>query len=214
VSSALETVVAAREALLAAGTARCRTTIGHHWPIDLPRPRHPLARGALWVAGRALRNGIPGQGILDLPRRRYMLDFGSYAQLEKDGLAYSGLSGSALREGRPDRGPFTPLWMIDVLAGLVDATEVADPSPAFRRIDAVVDLGRAADATPAFALPQVPARLDWRAFPVGVRLAGSRIARVEHLGGVDHHALELFDYGVSLEGVDWSRLPDLSGRPG
>ena len=213
--SALEAVTAARDDLLAAGTARFRLSFRASW-ADVPRPRHRLVRAGLWLASRVVPSGVTGEGVVDFARRRYMADFENYAGVFEDGVMRGGMSGTAL--GEPDRDEkdsdddrgdtlLSPLWMTDLLAGVVEATDAEGAVGAYRRIEVKVDLGRAADASPGFALPSVAGNENWRARPAGVWLAGGRLSRVEFEQDTNDQALELFDLGVDLGGVDWDRLP-------
>jgi len=207
-ASALEAVIAAREDLKAAQTTRFRFSMAMTWPDDVPRPRNRLVRLAMRLGGRFSRFTVVG--LLDVSRRRYLATSGSEAVLHADGLVYKGKPGTPLEEGRRDRG-LTPLWMVDLLAGVTAAADLPTVGADLpREVEASVDFGRAADASPSFHLPGFSSTEDWRARPVRLRIADGRLMSIEYAKEDLRQTLELHDFGVSLDDVDWSRLPDVA----
>jgi hypothetical protein len=111
------------------------------------------------------------EGVIDLPRRRYMLDYGSYARLYADGKEWDGRSGRLLSTLPPDGHELpTPLWLLDILGGLTAAThEGAEDVRGTEcgRFTATVDVSRASRVTPGgVAVPALRRFEDLLALPV------------------------------------------------
>ena len=141
-----------------------------------------------------------GAGFIDLAGGRYLIDYGGWAQALVDGRRFSGLSGEPLGpryENRPGRS---------------------------RRDDPLDALGRLRSATAARWVGGD--RVRWTtcrvaATTVGqaeytVWIDGTRIQRfqaVERGSGRSARAtktetVELWDFGVPVDSLDWSRLPN------
>lgn len=175
--------------------------------------------GAKWLAKRATRDRLRRQtaeGVIDMAERRYMLEYGSYARLYADGKEWDGRSGRRLvtLPPNPDEVP-TPLWVLDILAGFTAGSETGPEDvrgTPCRHLTGTTDLSRASQATPGGVA--VPARKrfeDLLALPVDVWVDDTHIRRVrftsEHPTGHRSETLELWDFGVQLDDLDWTRLP-------
>ena len=172
--SAAECVAAAHEQTIAAASAHVEAFFDATWEMP-PRTRRrqggllrPISSLAS-AAGRSLLRRVSrkldfrhqsAEGVLDLQGRRYMLDRGGYACLGADGKEWGGPTGRPVPTCSADEPNWpTPLWLIDVLAGLTAATprgtEDVRGTPC-RRFDVIVDLSRASKFTPgAIAVPKV-----------------------------------------------------------
>lgn len=215
---------------LAARTARIALTTDLTWRMPEGRERRegrqgrlarPLISAGTTVGRRVLKAAakgldwrhLVGEGVLDIAGRRFMLDHGSYARLHADGREWSGRSGRLLETlpTDPDERP-TPLWLLDLLQG---ATEAHDDGAddvrgvACRRLRVTADLGRASAATPHGLAPPKQRRFeDLLALHVDVWLDDD--AHVRRVRFVDEHrtdTLELWDLGVPVDDLDWTRLP-------
>lgn len=104
----------------------------------------------------------------------------------------------------------TPLWFIDVVAGLTAAapkgTEDVRGTPC-RRFDVIVDLSRASKfTTGAIAVPKVGRFEDLLALPIEVWVDDEHVRRVRFSQDGRTDTLELWDVGVPLEDLDWTEL--------
>ncbi len=141
-----------------------------------------------------------------------MLDYGSYARLYADDQEWDGRSGRELRTLPPDRHALpTPLWLLDVLAGMVEASDEGTDDvrgTTCRRLAVTVDVSRASRATPGgVAVPAVGRFENLLALSLLAWIDDAHIRRL-HIGfGHRTETLELWDFGVSLDHLDWGRLP-------
>jgi hypothetical protein len=206
--------------------------------IQQPRPRG-LAAMVLRVAGRlggllfrvlrrrpARRPGatekpefgrLVGEGIAEPARGRYMINYGSYAEMRTGGETFGGRSGRPVQE-LPQSHRSAPvadvLWLLRVLRGATRASLAGTDTvrgTECRRFDAYVDLERASAAVAGgLAAPQVDRFEQLRALPVTVWIDGEHVRRVEFEQGERpsvRRALELWEFDVAVDQLDWSRLP-------
>jgi hypothetical protein len=103
--------------------------------------------------------------------------------------------------------------LVDILAGLTAATDEGTDdvrgTPS-RRFTATVDLSRASRITPGgVAVPMLMRGRfeDLLALPVEVCVDDEHVRRVRFRPEHRTETLELWDFGVSLDGLDWTRLP-------
>lgn len=210
-----------------AESARIELRVDHTWeipPMPWPRRRGGLLRPVIAVAklvGKRLLKAAArkhdwrhrsGEGVIDLHRRRYMLDFGSYACLYEDGNVWDGRSGRLLSTLPPDKKARPePLWLLDILAGVTCASaEGADDvrGTACRRFAATADLSRASKVTPGgVAVPKVDRFEDLLALPIQVWVDDEHVRRVRFGREDVTETLELWDFGVPMDALDWARLP-------
>src|SRR3954470_8811656 len=141
------------------------------WPDERRRPRRQggllrpvgkLAKAAAKQAGKAAWHRwfderdpghLTAEGIMEPPARRHMIDFGSYAEVYKDGRRWGGRSGRSLATldpWPPDR-QIDLWWLLEALGGVVDAKLEGEETlhgVACRRLAASVDLARASALAP------------------------------------------------------------------
>jgi hypothetical protein len=214
----------------------CNRELSFVWPKEpLParrtggvlRPVGKLLRAGGKAAGRAAwrrwgPDSEPGhltaQGLIEPPLRRYMIDFGSYAEIYIDRSRWGGRSGrrlATLTPWPPDR-QIHILWLLDVLRGAGDCVlegEEALRDVPCRRIAVSADLERASALVPeGLAVPSVERVEDLRALPLTAWIDGRHVRRVrfsEHGPTSSTLTLDLLDFdpGVAAEDLDWGRLP-------
>ena len=232
-------IVACAERTLAAPSAHIELHQELSFPgAEWPRPggRHSLVLAlagrvakvvaqAAWTyaarrveANRGLEFGhFVGEGIAEPARARYMIDYGSYAELHAEGRTFGGRSGRPLQELHPlpagDREGEV-LWLLRLLPGATDAalegTDTLHGAPC-RRFAATVDLARASAASgEGLAPPQVGRFDELRALPVTVWINGQHVRRIlfQQAGPpLRRLTLDLWEFGVAADDLDWSRLP-------
>jgi hypothetical protein len=198
---------------------------GVHRRGGLLRPVGRLARTAGRAVGKAAwrrwtEDHDPGhlsaEGIIEPPARRHMIDFGSYAEIYKDGERWGGRSGRSLATLAP--WPADRLidlwWLMDVLRGTTAATVEGQETlrgARCRRIAAQVDLGRASALTEGgLHVPSVERFEDLSALPLTVWIDGQHVCRVrfrEGDPGSSTLTLDLVDLDPDAGDLDWGRLP-------
>jgi hypothetical protein len=221
-AGALTEVIACANRTLAASSARIEirtdTDLGRE---PVPGRRRPLRRrpglvgrltrrAARAALGRVAPGTDPGEagglflhqlgtGFIDFAGRRYLVDFGGYAQALVDGVRFGGLSGE----------PLGPRYEIRPYK--------------FRRDDPLDALGKLQRATTArwaghervrrTACRVVTAAVGADEFTVWID--GQHVQRFHTVErGSDRYplatrteAVELWDFGVPVDSLDWSRLP-------
>jgi hypothetical protein len=175
---------------------------------------------AVWdsVSGGATFGHGKAEGFIEPARGRYMIDFGSYAEICADGVIFSGLSGRSLLTLRPSsRREGAPLWLLRLLPGTTDArpdgTETLRGTMC-RKYAVHVEVARAAAAIGAAGLP-APSGVNATQPPMlglGVWIDDQHIRQVRFEDGAGGSVakiltLEIWDYGVLVDGLDWSHLP-------
>jgi hypothetical protein len=222
----LEGLIDARQRTLAAESARVELLIDHTWEMPpMPRRRRggllrPVVRVAK-AAGKRLLKAVAGAidlrhlsagGVLDFAQRRYMVDYGSYARLYADGKEWDGRSGRRIVTLPPQEQELpTPLWLFDVLAGVTSATDEGTEDvrgTPCRHIAATTDMSRASRTNPGgVAVPTRRRFEDLLALPVEVWFDSTHVRRVRFVSENRTETLELWDFGVRLDDLDWTRLP-------
>jgi hypothetical protein len=157
---------------------------------------------------------LAGEGVLEPSAERYMVDYGSWAVLYRDGEFYGGRSGRSLATLDPWRTFHRDelLWLLRSLRGTAEARvegseTVRDTS--CNKFAARVDLERAS-ALQAGGLraPAVDRFDDLHALPVAVWTDDRFIRRVQICNESRKElTLELWDFDVARDDLDWSRLP-------
>ena len=171
-----------------------------------------------------------GEGFVEPAAGRYLIDFGGYAQMLVDGRRFGGRSGAPLEPRHESRGkrrlddPFdllrlaqnvtdaryagaetvrgTPCRLVVATAGPAEFTVWIDDQHV-RRIQTVERASAAssrratASAAPTSAAPTTSASA-----PTAGASAASTIS-----GTSKTDTLELWDFGVPVDSLDWSRLP-------
>lgn len=167
-------------------------------------------------------NHMTAEGFIEPSASRYAIDFGSYAELSSDGQLFRGRSGRALHtlEVWPERPSMPePWWMLAALRGTANAVPEGPEAVAgmqCERYSIRVDLARASAASPSGLYAPAAERFeDLHALPFTVWHDDDHICRVSY-AEVPGAALtlELWDFGVSTEGLDWTRLPTFKSTDG
>ena len=229
--SALEEATESVGRTLAAGSVRIRASyeMDAALPDSQPRRRGGLLRPFVKKLARAAgrwaweyvgRNwtSFSYEGFIEPSRRRHMVasDGWRMAELERDGERFSGRAGQPVATLQPVRGRgFVDIWfLLDALRGLTAATPEGDDvirGTPCSRLAARVDLQRASAATPdGIHPPDVDRFEDLLDLPLTVWIDGTHVRRVrfEEEQPSRSWSLELWDFGVSTDGLDWSRLPN------
>ena len=190
---------------------RIDTVLRPEWPRPHPGLLGRLARFSartVWeriapdVSAADVREAFThqaGEGFLEPGAARYQLDFGEYAEMRVDDGHFAGRPGTPLqarhRQRRPPTGLNEPLELLVLLPGTTDAHHVGD------------EMVR---GTPCqmIAVRTGPAELTVWVDDQHVR----RIRREEHASSGQASvsrivSLELWDFGVPVSSLDWSRLP-------
>jgi hypothetical protein len=209
-SSGAEVVSAAVEHARALGTARIALALGERPFAPLTEStdavRHPLRRLAGWVVEAATAS-MAGEGVIDFAERRYMVNWGSYAEVYRDGELRGGREGRSLASlsVHQPASP-TPFLVLDLLAAVTDSHDLGPDDvreSACRHL--VIELGRT-------RLPLTfPSRWseDLDRMRPEVWISDGSLRRVEVVAEGRSHALELWDLGTDVDVLDWTRLPEL-----
>ena len=224
-------VIACADRTLAAPSAR----ITFHQEMSfsglvIPAPRTPAgkllrlagrlampAARATWkrvTSGVDLRHMI-GEGILEPANGRYMIDFGSYAEIRADGKTFAGRSGKRVEPVNLDRKKDDILWLLALVRGVTRATveteEVLHGTPC-RRMACSVDMAAASATGEGPRTPPVDHFEQLRALPITVWTEPEYIHQI-HFDDPEGQeldrqlTLELWDFGTASGELDWSRLP-------
>ena len=222
----LAALEAARERTLAAPSARIELLSDHTWEMpQMPRRRQGGLLRLVANLGRAagkrlLKKALRGidlrhqsaEGFLDLAQRRYMLDHGHYARLYAGGKEWDGRSGRALATLPADEHQVpTPLWLLDILSGVTSAAEDGTDDVRgvrCRHLTATIDLSRASAATrDGVAVPARGRFEDLLAVEAEVWIDDKHVRRIAFCSEQRTETLELWDFGIDVEDLDWTRLP-------
>jgi hypothetical protein len=155
-----------------------------------------------------------GKGILEPATGRYMIDYGSFAQVYADGKTVNGRSGRSVETlpDWPEMHAGELLWLVRLLRGTTEA-RLADTETLHgtqcQKLAADVDMARASAATTEGLRPPTVERFeDLLALPVTVWIDESHVRRIQFDGaGPRSLTLELWDFGTPTDDLDWSRLP-------
>jgi hypothetical protein len=185
----------------------------------LLRPLGKLARlvlSAAWKrATRDLNFGhLLGEGVLQPSAGSYMIDYGSWAVLYRDGDFFGGRSGRRLETLDPWREFHRDevLWLLRLMRGTTEARVEGHETlrqTSCAKLTARVDMARASALHPGgLRAPAVEHFEELLALPVTVWTDDRFIRRVQF----DYEqkkplTLELWDFDVPTDELDWSRLP-------
>lgn len=229
-------ILACAERTLAASGAQIEFRRELHWewkpPLRQPRRRGGLLRPVGKVAKTAAKatgaaawkrltdgkdpGGLSAEGFIEPAARRYMLDFGHYADIYTDGKRWGGRSGRPLAtlDPWPSDGQIGLWWLLDVLRGTTAATAEGEDTlhgVTCRRVRAVVDLDRAsAAAGGGLRVPTVDHVEDLHALPITVWIDCEHVRQVRFREGREATStllLELHDFNAPTTHLDWERLP-------
>ena len=222
----LAALESARVRTLAAASARIELLVDHTWAMpQMPRRRRggllsPVIRIAAATGKEMVTHALAGidfrhqsaEGFMDFGERRYMLDYGHYARLFASGQEWDGRSGRALATLPPDEHTLpTPLWLVDIVSGVAiaadEGTDDVRGRPC-RHLAVRTNLGSASAATPGGVA--VPARRrfeDLLSLQADVWIDDLHVRRIAVCSAERTETLELWDFGVGLDDLDWTRLP-------
>jgi hypothetical protein len=161
---------------------------------------------------RAASGTITATGVMEFEPPRYLMDFGHYAVIGREGREWKGRSGrdlASLRAAPQSHGQ--PTWLVALAGGVVEAIEQKRPTDdgAERCYDAIADLRRAgARSEMDLALP--PRRTLDELARLDVRLCvdDNRLRRVTFTDSYVVVSVELTAFGVKPPST-WDRLPEL-----
>jgi hypothetical protein len=223
-------VVATAQRTLAAPSARVAFHQSWNVPkLEAPRRRRRggLLRVLLWPIKLAFRmawrraiggrrfGALSAKGILEPATGRHMIDYGSYAEIYKDGDRFGGRSGrpvKTLEPWPPGEKDTEMLWLLRLALGVVDASEEADQDlhgTSCKKLAVRIDFEKALAATNAHLPSPAVDRFELlHALPATVWIDPEHVRRIEFTDlGSRHLVLELWDFGLDTAEYDWSRLP-------
>jgi hypothetical protein len=186
----------------------------------LLRPLGRLTKVVVKAAWKRATRDIPlghmvGKGILEPATGRFMIDFGSYAQIHTGDETFGGRSGRRLDtlEPHPAAGNTEDLlWVLRLVRGVSRATHEGDEllrrTPC-KRCSATVDMERALTAgEKGLRVPAVDRFEDLHALPISVWIDDTHVRRVKfHQKTGQDLTVELWDFGIPTDEYNWSRLP-------
>ena len=229
-------MVACAERTLSASRVRVEFTreLAFPWPPEqsaarrrrggLLRPVGKLAKAAGKAAWRRwgpedVFGHLSGEGVIEPASRRYMIDYGSFAELCKDGSCWNGRSGRPIATLPPSSAmkQLELWWLLDVLRGttgaVLEGKETLQGGVSCRRLAVEADLERASALVPGgLAVPRVERVGDLHALPLSVWIDGERVRCVrfhEPNPMSSSLTLELLEFEPAGEfaDLDWERLP-------
>jgi hypothetical protein len=174
------------------------------------------AGGAIWRRWLSDALHVRAEGVIEPPTRRHMIDFGSFAEVYKDGTRWAGPSGGSLAtlEPWPRARQIGIWWLLDVLRGTVDASIEGEETlhgVSTQRIAARVDLARASALAPrGLHVPSVGRFEELAALPITVWIDGERVRRIRFSEGDPASStvtLDLVEFDPGTGDLDWERLP-------
>jgi hypothetical protein len=229
-------VVACAERTLSVPRAGIELSRG--WKFSWPQDRHTVRRrgGLLRPVGRLAKTAgkaagkaawrrwteghdpshLSAEGLIEPAARRHMIDFGSYAEVYKDGKRWGGRSGRSLAtlDPWPPDHQIDLWWLLDALRGTTAARaegEEALHGARCRRIAAQVDLARAsALRDEGLRVPSVERFEDLNDLRFTVWIDALHIRRVVFREGDETSStltLDLTGFEPEANDIDWERLP-------
>jgi hypothetical protein len=212
-AAAVREVIARVNRTMAASSARIEVRVDTDIILaERPERRRPGPAGRL---ARAAWKGIAStryatrlrdmflhpaaEGFIEPAAGRYMIDFGGYAEMCVDGKRFSGLSGEPLQPRfqnlRVPAQPDDPLGLLMELQGVTDAGYAGEE--AVRGTLCQVVAVRAEPAELTVWIDDAHIR----------RIESAEHASDEHSSVSKRLTIELWDFGVAIDSLDWSRLP-------
>ena len=200
------------------GSARLSLGVRLYWdpPAPAPRPARGTVKDAAAAIGRKAGRrawavvarkvqGVDLTGYIDLTTGRHVLSNDRTPKLDPNSPGEPSEPQLPASYEEPARAA-SPWWLIEVLAGVVEATDVGIDDVRglpCRHLVARVDLALASAAsTRGLAVPGVDRFEELYALPVDIWLHDGRLARALFTHGLVN-VIELWDYGVDLSEVDW-----------
>lgn len=186
----------------------------------LLRPLGRLTKVIVKAAWKRATRDIPfgemvGKGILEPATGRFMIDFGSFAQIHTGDKTFGGRSGRCLDTLEPFPTPGNTedmLWVLRLLRGTSGATPEGDEllrGSRCKRFSADVDIEQASGAgEKGLRVPAVDQFEDLHALPMTVWIDDRHVRRVNFHEANGHElTVELWDFGIPTDEYNWSRLP-------
>lgn len=145
------------------------------------------------------------EGFIEPSAGRYMIDFGAYAEMCVDGKRFSGLSGEPLQSRfenhRVPAQPDDPLGLLKQLQGLTDAGYAGDEAVRGTLCQVV-------------AVRTGPTELIvWIDDAHIRRIESAEHASDERSSVSKRLTIDLWDFGIAIGSLDWSRLPSFRTHP-
>ena len=210
---AQEAITAALGRTRAIGSARIELFRGAQDVSSLPDPpsirsvgvtKFAMSKVATWMV-KNTAEARDAEGVIDVQKRRYMIDFGAYAVLQADAKEWSGRSGRSLsRLPADDPAESAPFWLLELLVVLRTATDAGHQDVrgvGCRYYHATVEASHAWTVLPDRWLE------DRDDLPIEVWIGDGYIRRVRLCAEQRTQTLELWDFGVAVDDLDWTRLP-------
>ena len=206
-------VIACATSTLAAPSARIEVRLDTKFirPERRPGPLGRLTRFAAKAAWQRIAPAVDaadlrdafkhvlGEGFIEPAADRYLIDYGDYAQMFVDGKRFGGQSGQPLRPRNRDRGA---------------PDQLGDPLALLRLMREAADARHIGDETVRDAICRmVTVRAGSSEFTVWIddeyirRIQSEDRASKGDSGVSRRRTHELWDFGVSVDSLDWSRLP-------
>jgi hypothetical protein len=159
-----------------------------------------------------------GEGFAEPARGRYMIDFGSRAKLYAGGKTFWGRSGRSVEAARPLRGGLRVgevLWLLRLLPGTTDAspngTETIRGTACLPQVHRAHGHGTDRDRRRGRTAPAPGRPVRRTAGGAGHGLDRRPARPASPVRGCPPErrraTLDLWEFGVPVGGLDWSRLP-------
>jgi hypothetical protein len=212
-------VIARAESTLAAPSARIELRVDTHivrpqrQQRRRPGPAGRLARRAARAAWDRIAPGMDatrvrdaflhqaGEGFVEPAAGRYLIDYGGYAEMCIDGRHFGGPSGHPLqprhRQHRPPKQAHDPLGLLRLLLAATGAQPGDDEMLRGTLCRTIIVKAREAELMVWIDDEHI------RRILVEDRAADGTSSVSKIL------TLELWDFGVSVDSLDWSRLPSI-----
>ncbi len=142
-----------------------------------------------------------GEGFVEPAAGRYLIDYGGYAEMCIDGRHFGGPSGHPLqarhRNNRPPKQAHDPLGLLRLLLGAAEAQHAGDEMLRGTLCRMIVVTAGEAELT-VWIDDEHIRRIQVEDHAANGRSSVSKIL-----------TLELWDFGVPVDSLDWSRLPSI-----
>jgi hypothetical protein len=210
-------VIACANSTLAAPSARIEVRIDTEFVRLRRRERRrpgPLGRLTRFAAKAAWQRVAPGvdaadlrdafmhglgEGFIEPPAGRYLIDYGHYAEMFADGKRFGGQSGQQLPTKSRDRAApdqlGDPLTLLRLMQEATGARHIGDETVRETMCQMVMVRAGSSELT------------AWIDDEYVRRIQTEDRASKGDSSVLRRRRLELWDFGVSLDSLDWSRLP-------
>jgi hypothetical protein len=151
---------------------------------------------------------LEGDGFIEPSAGRYMIDFGSYAQVFADGKLFSGLAGRALESLRPVDRLSDPLELLSLIRMFATGAEAYLDGA--ERVRGTSCRKYSVHVEGESALTACVDGEHVRRIRLSETASSEPVRGPVKLTVTKERTIDLWDFGVSLENLDWSQLPDFS----